>query len=85
MELWGKDLAFRGAVSPVFFTRAGESIALPQEFERAVAQITAAACCLGCRHSHLLSPERIAASLVRDFEELNSGSATVATVETGVA
>jgi len=59
MELWGKDVAFRGAVSPVFYTRAGESVALPQDFQRAVAQTTAAASCLGCRHCHLLRPELI--------------------------
>jgi hypothetical protein len=60
MELWGKDVAFRGAVSPVFYTRAGESVAWPQELQRAVTRITAAVCCLGCRHCHLLGPERIA-------------------------
>jgi hypothetical protein len=60
MELWGKDVAFRGAVSPVFYTRAGESVALPRDFQRAVAQLTAAACCLGCSHCHLLGPEPIA-------------------------
>ena len=60
MELWGKDVAFRGAVSPVFYTRAGESVALPQELQRAVTQITAAVSCLGCRHCHLLGPEPIA-------------------------
>jgi hypothetical protein len=56
MELWGEDVRFRGAVSPVFYTRAGESVALPQELRRAVARITAAVCCLGCRHCHLLGP-----------------------------
>jgi hypothetical protein len=60
MELWGKDVAFRGAVSPVFYTRAGESVAWPQELQRAVTRITAAVCCLGCRHCHLLGPEPIA-------------------------
>jgi hypothetical protein len=60
MELWGKDAAFRGVVSPVFYTRAGESVALPQDFQRAVTQVTAAACCLGCSHCHLLGPEPIA-------------------------
>lgn len=59
MDLWGNDVAFRGAVSPVFYTRAGESVALPQELQRAVTRITAAVCCLGCRHCHLLGPERI--------------------------
>jgi hypothetical protein len=60
MELWGKDVTFRGAVSPVFYTRAGESVALPQELQRAVRRITAAVCCLGCRHCHVLGPEPIA-------------------------
>ena len=60
MELWGKDVTFRGAVSPVFYTRAGEGVALPQDFQRAVARATAAVCCLGCRHCHLLGPEPIA-------------------------
>lgn len=69
LELWGKDVGFRGAVSPVFYTRAGESVALPQAFQRAVAQITAAACCLGCRHCHLLGPEPI------DMEHTESPSA----------
>lgn len=59
MDLWGKDVAFRGVVSPVFYTRAGESVALPENFERAVGRITAAVCCLGCRHCHLLGPERV--------------------------
>jgi len=59
MDLWGNDVAFRGAVSPVFYTRAGESVALPEDFQRAVARITAAVCCLGCRHCHLLGPERV--------------------------
>ena len=60
MELWGDDVAFRGAVSPVFYTRAGESVPLPPDFVRAVALLTAAACCLECRHCHLLEPEPIA-------------------------
>jgi hypothetical protein len=29
---------------------------LPQEFRHAVTQVTAAVCCLGCRHCHLLGP-----------------------------
>ena len=60
MELWGKDVAFSGAVSPVFYTRAGESVTLPSAFQRAVGQITTATCCLGCRHCHLLEPEPLA-------------------------
>jgi hypothetical protein len=57
MELWERDAAFRGAVSPVFYSRSGESVVVPNQFERVVVQLTAAVCCLGCRHCHLLAPE----------------------------
>ncbi len=56
MELWGKDVAFRGTVCPVFYTRAGEPLVLPNEFQEAATRITSAVCCLGCRHCHLLGP-----------------------------
>src|SRR5271157_4497799 len=60
MELWGKDAAFRGTVCPVFYTRAGESVVLPNDFQDAATRITSAVCCLGCRHCHLLGPKLIA-------------------------
>ena len=56
MELWGKDVAFRGIVCPVFYTRAGERLVLPNDFPDAATRITSAVCCLGCRHCHLLGP-----------------------------
>jgi hypothetical protein len=56
MELWGEDVRFRGAVSPVFYTRGGERVVLPNDFQEAAARITSAVCCLGCRHCHLLGP-----------------------------
>ena len=56
MELWGNDVAFRGAVSPVFYSRGGERVVLPDDFQEAAARITSAVCCLGCRHCHLLGP-----------------------------
>ena len=56
MELWGNDVAFRGTVCPVFYTRAGERIVLPNDFQDAATRITSAVCCLGCRHCHLLGP-----------------------------
>jgi hypothetical protein len=60
MELWGKDAAFRGTVCPVFYTRSGERVALPNEPQDAATRITAAVCCVGCRHCHLLEPGLIA-------------------------
>jgi hypothetical protein len=57
MELWGKDSAFRGAVCPAFCTRAGEGVTLPKDLQEAIAQMTAAVCCLQCRHCHVLGPK----------------------------
>jgi hypothetical protein len=56
MELWGKDVAFCGTVCPVFYTRAGERVVLPNDLQDAATRITSAVCCLGCRHCHLLGP-----------------------------
>ena len=65
MELWRKDVAYRGTVAPVFYSRAGEVATLPAEFENAAAQITAAVCCTGCRHCHLLQPQPLPMNLER--------------------
>lgn len=59
MELWGKDRAFCGAVSPAFYSRSGESLAVPDEFQDAVTRISAAVCCVGCRHGHVLQPKAL--------------------------
>jgi len=59
MELWGKDRAFCGAVSPAFYSRSGETLAVPDEFQDAVTRISAAVCCVGCRHCHLLQPKAL--------------------------
>jgi hypothetical protein len=56
MELWDKDSAFGGTVCPAFYTRSGECLTLPEIFQPAVAALTAAVCCVGCRHCHLLVP-----------------------------
>jgi hypothetical protein len=63
MELWGEDAAYRGSLAPVFYSRAGEIAALPLQFQPAAALITAAVCCTGCRHCHLLQPEALAAKI----------------------
>ena len=38
MESWGKDAAFRGTVCPVFYTRAGERVVLPNNFQDAATE-----------------------------------------------
>ena len=69
MEIWGKDRAFCGAVSPAFYSRSGEPLAVPDEFQDAVTRVSAAVCCVGCRHCHVLQPKAA----------LNSGAEVVCT------
>lgn len=65
MELWGKDEQFSGFVCPAFYTRAGEVMSLPEALQAAVIRMTAAVCCLRCRHCHLLSPRAVPESRER--------------------
>jgi hypothetical protein len=88
MELWGNDVAFRGTVCPVFCTRAGESIVLPNDLQDAATRITSAVCCLGCRHCHLLGPRLTVPDHAEDHNALDAGmerSASVDVVTGGVA
>jgi hypothetical protein len=88
MELWGKDVAFRGAVSPVFYTRAGENVVLPNDFQDAATRITSAVCCLGCRHCHLLGPRLTARDRTNDPNALDvtdDRSASVDAAASGAA
>jgi hypothetical protein len=52
LELWGKDKDLSGFVKPQFFTRSGEEIPLPSQFEGAIAAVTRGAACVGCSHPH---------------------------------
>ncbi len=56
LELWGRDSAFRGSIAPIFYDRGGEQVTIPAIFMRAIYQTVAGACCVGCRHSHVLVP-----------------------------
>ena len=88
MELWGKDAAFRGTVCPVFCTRAGERVVLPNDFQDAATRITSAVCCLGCRHCHLLGPRTIAPDRTKYPDALDvtdERSASVDAVASGAA
>jgi len=88
MELWGNDVAFRGTVCPVFYTRAGERVMLPNGFQEAATRITSAVCCLGCRHCHLLGPRLTVPDHMEDHNALDAGmkrSASVDVVAGGAA
>jgi len=56
MDLWNEEARFRGAVCPVFYSRSGEVVEIPQEFQHTAMLLTAAACCTSCYHCHLLGP-----------------------------
>jgi hypothetical protein len=58
LDLWDKDKALAGAVSPVFYDRAGEAMTIPAAFTGAVRRAVTGANCCGCRHVHLLEPPR---------------------------
>ena len=85
MELWGKDATFNGAVSPVFYNRAGESLTPPTAFQDAVARMTGAVCCLSCRHSHLLGPVMVASPPGDGSNGPNVHGETFSAVQAGIA
>ncbi len=56
LDLWSRDKSLRGSVSPLFMTRAGEPLMLPETFEESVKKAVAGACCIACRrHTHVLA------------------------------
>ena len=57
VELWQEEhKPLRGELIPIFYSRAGELIDLPQQFEPAIKKMTAAVCCIGCKHTHTAVP-----------------------------
>lgn len=59
LDLWKEAYrALRGKVVPAFCSRNGEMTPLPSHFEQAICAITAAVCCIGCRHTHLGIPPK---------------------------
>jgi hypothetical protein len=56
-DLWKKhQRAILGDVAPVFYSRSGEVLKLPELFERAIKSITTCVCCIGCKHAHVGVP-----------------------------
>src|SRR2546422_10430495 len=49
-----KDL--RGSVIPTFYSRAGEAITVPVQFEAVLKAVVSGANCIACLHSHYLRP-----------------------------
>ena len=59
LDLWAdQNKSLRGRIAPTFYNRAGEPINLPRHFEEAIRKLTAAVCCIGCRHTHVGVPPK---------------------------
>jgi hypothetical protein len=57
VDLWQEGhKPLRGQLTPIFYSRAGEVVGLPEQFEAAIRKMTAAVCCIGCRHTHVAVP-----------------------------
>ena len=57
VDLWKEDnRRLRGKLAPVFYSRAGEALPFPPPFEEAIRKVTVAACCVGCKHTHVGVP-----------------------------
>jgi hypothetical protein len=64
-DLWKQGQRLRyGDLAPIFYSRAGEVLKLPEAFERAIKKVTACVCCIGCKHSHLGVPSSAAGERV---------------------
>jgi hypothetical protein len=65
LELWGQDRHLSGRAFPVFYTRSGEPLLIPEKFHVAVRRATTGSCCIGCsKHCHLLQPGAVTQSPV---------------------
>jgi hypothetical protein len=54
VDLWKHEhRRLRGLIAPAFYSRSGEEAVVPDQFEEPVRKLTAAVCCVGCKHSHL--------------------------------
>src|SRR5271166_2651212 len=52
LDLCGKNKSQVGAVSPTFYSLAGEEITIPKRFQEAIHAVTKAVNCIGCSHCH---------------------------------
>ena len=57
LDLWkAQHHALRGKLTPIFYDRAGELLPFPRRFDEAIRKVTAAVCCIGCKHTHVGVP-----------------------------
>jgi hypothetical protein len=70
LDLAGKNRDHAGSVTPMFYSLAGEELAIPKRFQNVIRAITKAVNCEGCSHCHFArAPQedvRVASSSVGD-------------------
>jgi hypothetical protein len=67
VELWKREhQPLRGKVAPVFYSRAGEVLKPPEQFEWAIRQLASFTCCVGCKHVHVGVAPSAATAAVRE-------------------
>jgi hypothetical protein len=54
LEPWGRDRGLAEPPVPQFWSRGGEVLEIPKEFEAAVRAAVKGTCCIGCSHAHYL-------------------------------
>lgn len=70
VDLWKEEnRGLRGKLAPIFYSRAGEVLPLPPLFEEAIRKTTAAACCVGCKHTHVGVPPMAVVNHVAEKEQ----------------
>jgi hypothetical protein len=55
-EWFARNRQVSQCAAPVFSSRGGDEVQVPERFHNAVACVTAGVCCAGCRHCHLSDP-----------------------------
>jgi hypothetical protein len=71
VDLWKEEnRGLRGKVAPIFYSRAGEVLPIPPPFEDAIRKTTAAACCVGCKHTHVGVPPVVMVNQVTNKGQL---------------
>ena len=74
VDLWKEENGgLRGKLAPIFYSRAGEAPPFQPPLEEAIRKVTAAACCIGCKHTHMGVPPVAAAAAVFVNQVINEG------------
>jgi hypothetical protein len=61
VDLVGGDKNMAGQIVPEFFSKAGEPIEIPAEFDEVLKAAVRGVTCVGCTHQHFLIPPEVAA------------------------